>query len=216
MRRLDWLIAFGLFLVLLTAVILGIFFWQQSRLNLELTPVPNVPLVANSSAVATGETALLAFGRSQNRALAWQADAVLIAGEATWPFVDTMDILLQGREDWNFTFYSAAQQAAVGATVVDKNPSLGDPYPVADVLQPLGIEGWQVDSDAAVRIFLANGGTQFFQSESYVTFFMQLSMVANNNGRIEWLLAAVSQQTGHSLTLRIDATSGEILEVQQG
>lgn len=215
MRRVDWFIGLGLFLVLLAVAIMALFFWQQSRLDLALTPVANVPLVAASggSYTAVGETALTAFGRAQNRALTWQSDAVLVDASATWPIITKWEMLLEGRENWTFTFYSPSQQAAVSISVVNETAAMGAPYPARNPVQTLGTEGLRINSDTAVQTFLNSGGAQFLQTEAYTTFFMHLN-TATANGRIEWTLAAVSQQTGKSFTMTLDATTGDILDIQ--
>ncbi|MDA0242654.1 MAG: hypothetical protein OT477_04510 [Chloroflexi bacterium] len=215
MRRVDWFIGLGLFLLLLAVAIMAFFFWQQSRLDLTLTPVANVPLgVADGgNNTAVGETALTAFGRAQNRALTWQSDAALVSASATWPIISNLEVLLEGRENWTLTFYSPSQQAAVSISVVNETAAMGAPYAVPNPVQPLGPEGLRINSDTAVQTFLNNGGTQFFQTEAYTTFFMHLNAV-NANGRLEWTMAAVSQQTGKSLTMILDATTGDILDIQ--
>jgi hypothetical protein len=37
----------------------------------------------------------------------------------------------------------------------------------------------------------------------------------NSNGRIEWFVSLFAKQTGSSLNMRIDATSGEILSIEE-
>jgi hypothetical protein len=216
MRRHDWLWGFALFVLLLAVVVMSLFFWQQSRLDLDLTAVPITPaVVLGGEQTAVGETALTAFGRAQNRALAWQSDAVLLSASATWPIISQLDMLLEGREQWEFIFYSPSQQSGLTASVVDGEVRTGEPYPVPTLSQPLNSVGWRINSQAAVQLFLANGGNQFFQTEPYVGFFMALS-TTESNGRMEWLIAAVSHQTSKSMTMRLDATTGDILDIQIG
>ena len=218
MRRLDWLLGLALFVVLVVVGTLAFFFWQQSRLDLDLTALPVTPVAAapvGGAQTAVGETALTAFGRAQQQALGWQNDAQLLTANATWPIINRLDMLLEGREQWEFMFYSPSQQSGIIVAVVEGVVTASEPYPISQPLQPLGVVGWRINSETAVQIFLANGGQQFFTSEPFVSFFMSLS-TTNDNGRIEWLVAAVSQQTSKSITMRLDATSGDILDIYTG
>jgi hypothetical protein len=71
-----------------------------------------------------------------------------------------------------------------------------------------------LDSPDAVKQFLEEQGESFMASAGVTTLTMMLS-TDNQNDRIEWLVSLYATQTGGSLTMRIDATSGEILEIVQ-
>jgi hypothetical protein len=62
-----------------------------------------------------------------------------------------------------------------------------------------------------IQQFLGQGGAEFMTSNGVTTLTMMLS-TGNENGRIEWLVSLFGDQTLNSLTMRIDATTGEILE----
>lgn len=216
MSRLDWLLGLAVFVVLVVVAVVGLFFWQQSRLDLAVTPmavdgIPAEGIVASD--VPEGQPALISFGRAHGRALTWQQDASLLTASATWPIVNSPADLQDGRANWNFVFYSPTQNTAVSSTVIGEQVSTSDPYPIFEQLAPLQISGWQVDSDEALVIFLQSGGERFLGNQTDVTLTTQLSTIADGQ-RMHWLVSAFANRNGETLTLVIDATSGEVLETR--
>jgi len=61
---------------------------------------------------------------------------------------------------------------------------------------------------------LAQGGQEFLAREGVTSMVMTLT-TDNENGRLEWLIGLFAPQTENTLALRLDATSGEILEIIQ-
>jgi len=77
----------------------------------------------------------------------------------------------------------------------------------------LNVSGWNLDSQEVIQILLREGGQEFIQNQGVTTLTMTLfTDDKEQNGRIEWLLGLISLKNNHSITMRIDATSGEILE----
>lgn len=206
MRLMDLLLGFALTVLVLAAVFLGVFFWQQSNLDLA---VQSDNLATNN--LIKGETALLSAGRAQQVALAWKSSALLATSVATWSPDTPLTELTAGRAEWAFVFYDPASQTATAVNVVNGQATLGKPYPVSQPLEPLALSGWKINSDVALTLFLKEGGEQFFLTEQQVSLSMKLSTV-NENPRIEWIIAAVSDISGNSYTMWIDATSGTVLQ----
>ncbi len=217
MSRLDWLVGLLVFVVLLVLAVAGIFLWQQSRLDLTVTPVSEGAVVFEgvpSEAEADGKPALLSFGRAHGRVLNdWQNDASLVTASATWPLVRNADDVRGGQANWNFVFYSPTTSTAVSTNVVNEQVAVSEPYPIYQTLNPLQLNGWQIDSDDALEIFLNNGGEAFLNTQTDVSLTTQLSTI-NNNTRMEWLISAFANRNGETLTLLIDATSGTVLEIR--
>lgn len=217
MSRLDWLLGVSVFVVLLIVAVIGLFFWQQSQLDLAVTPVAGAGGVVAATRApfepSEGQPALLSFGRAHSKALAWDGEASLITASATWPQVNSADDVRGGQASWNFVFYSPVNDTAVSTTVVDKQVSVGDPYPTYQTLNPLQISGWQIDSDDAINLFLVNGGEAFLRDQIDVSLTSQLSTITGN-GRMEWLISAFANRNGETFTIRIDASTGDILEVR--
>lgn len=209
MRLMDLLLGFALTVLVLAAIFLGVFFWQQSNLNLD---VQNDTLTTNS--LVKGETALLSAGRAQQVALAWKSSALLATSVATWSPNTPVTELTAGRAEWAFVFYDPLSQTATAVNVVNGQATLGKPYPVSQSLEPLALSGWKINSDIALNIFLREGGEEFLLTEPQVSLSMKLSTV-NENPRIEWIIAALSDTSGNSYTIWIDATSGTILQKTQ-
>jgi hypothetical protein len=215
MSRLDWLLGGLLFVVLLIVVVSGLFFWQQSQLALALTPVAGQGITAVApTTTLPNEPALISFGRAQGRVRnGWQQDAALVTASATWPLVNSADELRDGEANWNFIFYSPSESTAVAANVGNQQVSVSDPYPIYQKLDPLEVSGWQIDSHEALVVFLLHGGNQFLDQQEDVTVTSQLDAYSDNS-RMVWLVSAFANRNGNTLTLVIDATSGDVIEVR--
>lgn len=214
MSRTDWILGLALIIVLAAVTFLGVFFWQQSRLDL---PTAETALVSDYNEIVdpnkiSGKTAIVAYGLAQNHVNKWQNDAQLISATATWPPNLTVGTVLVGAETWNFTFYSPSVREAVNVSVTESSATLGRPYEVQGNLQPIGPSAWKINSDEAITIFMANGGNDFFVSEQDVLLTTQLTTVAESR-KLEWLIAAISDKTGHGLTIIIDGATGEVLDI---
>ena len=211
MSRAEWILG-GVLVVLLAAVLIAAaLLWlpDQDPTNLATPIVATVP-VAPTLAVA-GSTAVFAFAAAENKARSWQADAQLVDASATWPQGVTRDDILTGSTVWNFTFYSPGQNGVANVQVVDNVPTLLGQRTAPTVLTPLNSTGWQIDSPEAIAILLEQaGGNEFLRTQGVSILNMNLSL-ATESGRIEWLVSLFSSQTGQSLIIRVDATSGEII-----
>ncbi len=173
-------------------------------------PVGQVGIEPTST--LTGQTAHRAYANARAVATEWQADAMLATASATWPQGLTRDELAKGEAVWTFTFYSPAAQEVATINVANGIGTLASNQPAGSSLDLLEVNGWQVDSSEAIQSVLGNGGDAFMSNAGFVTLNMNLSL-ANTNSRVEWLVALFSNQEGTALTHRIDATSGETLEV---
>jgi hypothetical protein len=220
MSRVDWLLGIIVFLLLLVIVAIGLFFWQQSTLDLAVTPVSVgnanaevAPIVTRSAPEVSGQPALVSFGRAHGRAQSWAPDASLMTASATWPLITDVDTLREGKANWNFVFFSPDTSTAVSANVVDEQVSVGDPYPITQPVNPLQISGWQIDSDQAIGIFLVNGGEAFLREQTDVSLTSQLSTVSGGT-RMEWLFSAFANRNGETFTIVIDASTGDVVETR--
>lgn len=221
MSRLEKFLGIILAVLVIGGLAIGAFLWQQSRLNDELVQtageLPAVP--AQSGAIdrqAIGETSLLAYGMAFDKVKGWQPDAALVSGRATWPIIQQESELSGGKESWEFTFYSPTTGEAVSATVVNRQVTLGQPRALKDPLQLHQSGGWQLNSPAVVDQFLETAGREFLAVEKYVSVSMNVDMsTTTSSGRPEIMIAAVNIQNGNSLNLWLDATSGEIIKLNQ-
>ncbi len=219
MSRLEKTIGFLIFLLLVMGLGIGLFFWNQANLEQQLvvqTGELAAPAAGSSAQpVFTGQSALIAFGMAQHALAEASPDAVLLRGQAVWPIVAGERELLAGEQSWQFTFYSPAAAAARTVTIVGETVTLEPAIPVDLAGRPMDPGSWRINSGEAVQIFLNNGGREFLSTENNVSVTMNLDMLAQSE-QPEWLIAAIGTQTGRSLTLWVDATTGEILNYLAG
>jgi hypothetical protein len=206
--------------LLVIVAVLAALVWFRPDASVATLPTNSATSVAARAAeiaptaTFTGQTAKVAFAAAQRAALAWQNDAALLNATATWNQGANEQQLLDGEATWGFTFYSPADGAIATISVIDDQASLVASGASPQPTQPLDVTGWTLDSRDAIEQFLQEGGTNFIKNEGVTTLTMMLSTEnRQQNGRLEWLLSLFATQTGRSLTVRMDATSGEILEV---
>ena len=61
---------------------------------------------------------------------------------------------------------------------------------------------------------LTEGGKAFMDKEGITI--LSITLVTNDpygNGRLEWLASLIGTQTGNSYTMRIDAASGDVIDI---
>jgi hypothetical protein len=218
MNRLEWILGIVLVVLLVVVVIFSLLLWFRPDPVAEFSGTPNsatvVAVRANQIAptsVFEGQTAKIAFAAAQQQAIGWQADAALLNASATWPQGATPNDVLTGETTWSFTFYSLQSQRTALISVINNEANLLSSSEQELETLPLGANAWQLDSQEVIQQFLGQGGAEFMTSNGVTTLTMMLS-TGNENGRIEWLVSLFGDQTLNSLTMRIDATTGEILE----
>jgi hypothetical protein len=219
MNRLEWILGIVLVVLLLVVAVLSLTFWFRNDRTAVPQPASNSATIIAQRAddIAPtpqydGRSAIVAYAAAQNTAQEWQSDAQLLTAQATWPQGSTAEQLLKGEESWGFTFYSpAAERIAVFSVVEDTaaKVSEGD-HQQTDPL--LSVSGWNLDSQDAIEIFMAEGGNTFLAEQGVSTMTMALmASDAEVNGRLEWQISLFSLQSGQAFTMRLDATSGEVL-----
>lgn len=209
MTRTEWFLG-GLLVVLLVIVAgMAAVLWLRPDNNVPpavtTQPVVNLPVLDS--------TALVASTFAQQVAQGWQADARLYQASSTVPQA-SLGQLQTGTGAWNFTFYSPGQTAVATIDVVNNQANLLSDNPSQNRLAPLEVSGWKLNSPEAITIMLQQGGEAFMRQESAATLIMTLT-TDNGNGRIEWFISLFAEQSGNSFTTRLDATSGEVLEIIQ-
>lgn len=207
MNRFEWIL--GGLLVLLLVIVAGLAFTLWFR-----PAAPNLAIQPAQGALTGGQTALSALAAANNQAQAWQPDAQLLKATTTWMAQDGR-AYTSGAASWAFTYYSPGDTAVAQITVVENTPS---PPLVseADVpLTPMDISGgWKIDSPTAVSQLLDNGGADFLSRRQDTSITMTLDTISGN-GRMEWLVSLFDEQSDDFIAVRLDATSGEVLEVVQ-
>ncbi|MBK8986103.1 MAG: hypothetical protein IPM39_08475 [Chloroflexi bacterium] len=207
MSRFEWILG-GLLVVLLVFVAgLAFTLWlRPSPTNTTIQPVPG--------ATTGGQTALAALAAANNQAAAWQPDAQLLKATATWSALDGR-AYISGASSWAFTYYSPGETAVAQITVVENKPSPPLVSQTDVPLTPMDISGgWRIDSPTAVSQLLDNGGAAFLNGRGDTSITLSLNTVTDN-GRMEWLVSLFDDQSDDFVAMRLDATSGEVLEIVQ-
>ncbi len=216
MSRLEKIYGVGLALIIITGLAIGLWVWQQRQLQARLDVLGRISESESFDSRTKSHLGLSvkAFGQAHAIAVAtWQDDALLVSGLNSWVnIIHPSDLETMPDDGWQYTFYSPETQTAASFTVSDdEQVSRGQPFPADRPLNPRPANEWRINDAQAMRIFLENGGEDFFNSEETIYMTMQLSTVAEEN-RVEWLIAAVAEETGHSITIWIDAGSGDIID----
>lgn len=222
MNRLEWGLGIVLVILLIVVAVFSVLLWfnPNSAAQVAGTPSSATVVAARGNQIAptpifAGQTARVAFVAAQSTATTWQSDATLLNASATWPQGANATDLLTGETTWSFTFYSPQAGQTALISVVENEAELlstSDYQPTSAVLNAAG---WQLDSKDVIEQFLNQGGEQFISSNGVTTL---TTMLTTNNeaNRIEWFISLFGDQTGASMSMRIDATSGEILEGAPG
>lgn len=221
MNRLEWILGILLAIMLIIVAVLSIFLWFRTDEPIISSGTPSSSQIATRRANQIepspqyeGRTAKIAFATAQRTAFDWQADAKLLNANATWPQGSTVDELSDGSSAWSFTFYSPQTNRVATIGVVDNVATLVGQNDYQQNTPPLEVTGWNLDSQEAIQLLMNEGGRKFLEDNGITTLVMQLSTTQDNSDRIEWFVSLIGLQTGNELLIRIDATSGEILEVQ--
>lgn len=214
MSRLEWVL--GILLVVLLVAVLGIsaLIWlrpQAPELPEGLPPTRSAAAVPVPTSVYEESTAMVGYARAQQAIQDWHSDAVLLDATATWPQGVTETMLRAGEANWAYTFYSPAQSAIALVTVQGDAASrisenvYSAPSPLADA------GSWLLDSTQAIDKFMAEGAAQFLQAEGPSTMIMKLTAV---DDQMVWFLSLFANGSGRAFTMRIHATTGEVLELE--
>lgn len=218
MNRLEWILGIVLIVLLIAVAGLAVILWLRPQQQTSPPGThPEVAAYVNDVAPlpnTSGQTAKMAFVAAQEKTKEWQPDAILISTTATWPQGAKPDYVKQGTSDWAFTFHSPSTVSNATVTVVNGQTTL-IPGNSNDKLQLLESSSWRVDSPDAVAKVLSEGGKDFMDKEGITILSMTLvTNDPNENGRLEWFASVFGTQTGNSYTMRIDAASGDVIEIQ--
>ena len=224
-NRIEWLLGILLIILLIVVVVLSILFWfspdspdaQQGNGG---SPQNSATIVAQSAAevgptpVYMGQTAKLAYVTAERLAKSWQADAKLLNATATWSQGATLSSLQSGETTWAYTFYSPAMKRATTISVLDSQASF-----IGETNSPIDytlndVTSWQLDSHEVIQLLLDQGGYNFINQEGITILTMALMMDDGTpSSQMEWLASLIGTESGNFLDLRVNATTGEILEI---
>lgn len=153
-------------------------------------------------------TAREAYGMAQREAQAWQGDAQLVSATASWSDLAAEQLL---REDasWGFTFLSP-QARQVRIVSVDREKAQGvQTINATAKTQAVDAAAWQVDSPQVLGLFLDHGGRDFLAEHPGATVTLRLGREEGGD-RLVWLAFGIYSADRSTMTLQVDATSGEV------
>jgi hypothetical protein len=213
MTKVEWILGGVLVILLVIVAGLAVSLWIQP--GAQTGQVKSVDASVAPTPVYAGQPAMAAAVAATHKAETWQSDAVLYKASATWMQGVDAGSLNSGASAWDFTYYSPGSQALASMSVADNVTGAVAPGAENVDLSPLNVVGgWKVDSPEAVRILMEQGGRDFLAREGITAMVMTLT-TENGNGRLEWLVSLFAPQTENSFSVRLDATSGDILEIIQ-
>ena len=169
------------------------------------------PTAATKGAEAEGAATVKAFYPvALEVATAWQSDARLVSASADWPG-PTAETLEDQEVLWSFNFYSPAARK-VYAIAVSGGQARGvrESWVPRD-LNPAAVEGWQIDSPAALATWLANGGSEFLARYQQAQVRARLRFPSDSPTPL-WMIWGADEQSSANFMLKIDAASGIIVE----
>lgn len=223
-NRLEWLLGILLIILLIVVVVLSVVFWfsPDAPISNGITGAPSnsaTTVAQNASQVGPtpvfeGNTAQLAYVTAEKLATTWQDDAQLLNASATWSQGASVANLQSGKTTWAFTFFSSKAQKATTISVLDSQANF-----IGEANSPIDyslhdISTWQIDSQEAIQILLDQGGYTFIDQEGITILTMALMTdMGTPSQQMEWFVSLIGAESGNSIDLRINANSGEVLEL---
>ena len=203
--RLRLWIVIGLAAVVLAIYGALIFLWMGSSQGLAFDAGGSTDLM----------TALKAYDLAEKVAQDWKGDAVPSSASCAWTNPTEAE-LLEGKMAWGFNFISPSSAEVQTISVFKGRAGALKTDRVEDIPKTLSVVGWKVDSPQAMSIFLDNGGRDFLiAGHPDTNVHMHLSARADA-GRLLWTVSALSATSGTYISVQVDATSSDMVEILQG
>ncbi len=164
--------------------------------------------------VAAEQTAKTLYALAEATAWGWRADAQLVSCRGSW---EQTAINLVGRPiEWSYRFYSPGSERLY-FVLVSPAGQLQAIQHVRQISQspPLvPLEGWQLDSPAALANWLNAGGGPFLGSHPGSTVTAQLS-TRSYAAEPEWTVVGYDRNTDETLAVTVDAVTGQTSVLRQ-
>jgi hypothetical protein len=216
MTKKGWAILGGLLVANL--VVFGILAYlllssPPSSLVSPLSPSPASPPTAASEGVEADQavTAKELYPLALEVATAWQGDARLVSAWADWPGPTAENLGGQQEVPWSFNFYSPAARKVYAVAVSEGQARGVRASQVPRDLNPAAVEGWQIDSPAALATWLANGGRDFLARYPQAEVSARLRFPSDNPIPL-WTVRGSDEQSSARFVVKIEAAGGTIVE----
>ena len=207
MNRTEWIIGIVAG-ILITGIVIAFLIFVTRRTDV-VEPMDHVAAVRASD--FAGTTSMQAYELVKEKAAQWQPDALLIKVNTTWPQGTTREDLLSGARSWNLGFYSPNTSSAANIEVLHDQAKLVNEFDLKQSVSPEEVSQWRIDSTVAIYRLLDEGGDNFLDENGISTLTMSLTNDEQSD-RLEWLLLLLGTQASNTLIMRLDASTGEVLE----
>lgn len=207
MSRTEWIIGIIAGIVISGMVVAFLFLVLDGRND---SPLAEQVYTAEDSRY-TPISSMQAHELAEEAAAQWQPDAILVKVNTTWPHGPSRDQLLAGAESWNLGFYSPSAISAANFEVTEDQARMVNEFTPRQPISPDEVDQWRVDSKVAIYRLLDEGGDDFLDDNGISSFTMSL-VNDKSRERPEWLLLLLGTQADRTLIMRLDASTGEVLE----
>jgi hypothetical protein len=174
------------------------------------SPVSSPAAAAEAAEADRGATAKAFYPLALEVASAWQGDARLVSASANWPG-PTAETLEDQEVAWSFNFYSPAVRQVYAVAVSGGQARGVRASQVPRDLNPAPVEGWQIDSPAALATWLAHGGRDFLARYPQAEVSARLRFPSDSPTPL-WTVRGLDEQSSAHLAVKVDAASGAIFE----
>jgi hypothetical protein len=187
-------------------VLIGLFYLSRTQAVAPDQPRP----IATYVIPVTGDTAKIAYLKALAQAQGWQNDVILVAVSTSWTG-PTIQGLGQA-PIWNFRFFSPGHDRLYFSLVTTDGQAIGRThiYKLGNAPPLLDPAAWVVDSDEAITTWANQGGGAFIQTFPDSRVEAMLRHSPERNGPV-WDIIGMSVDQSQLFYVRIDATSGEVL-----
>jgi hypothetical protein len=215
MTKKGWAILGGLLVANLAVFGVLAYLLLRSPPSSLVSPLSPSPASPPSAATEGAEADKLAtvkelYPLALEVATAWQGDARLVSASADW-LGPTAENLVDQEVPWAFNFYSPAARRVYAVAVSEGQARGVRESQVPRDLNPAPLEGWQLDSPAALATWLANGGRDFLARYPQAEVSAQLRFPSDSPTPL-WMVRGSDEQSSANLVVKIDAASGTIVE----
>jgi type II secretory pathway pseudopilin PulG len=154
-------------------------------------------------------TAKEAYKLALAEAQAWQGDAQLVSGTASWNGV-TAEQLLQEKAAWGFTFLSPQARQVRIVSVTEAGAAGVQTINATAQTRSADVSLWEVDSPHVLSLFLEHGGRTFLSEHPGATITVRLGRDEGGE-RLVWLAFGIDSSSDATLTVQVDTSNGEVM-----
>ena len=160
---------------------------------------------ADEGPLTAREAYALAVSEAQN----WREDSQLANASASWVNVSSEE-QLAADVAWGFTFLSAQSREAKIVSVTRLGAESARSMPSTATMGTADVSLWDVDSPEAVNLLLEHGGRDFLSQHPGATISLRLGP-EEESSRLVWLAIGIQSADKSTMVLKVDASTGEVL-----